>query len=220
MIFSVIVRPPWTSSGCYNRRCLGRKCCSGLDSSKRQRQCPDNRLHHSKSRQEDNGRRSILRSILNWNCDDVCLIFTSFDLLHRSGTRALSTTIATASPSQSWWLETSTFSGSFQRTCAAWANLPPKPKRVPSSLKKVRITVLFVPNNKVLMRGKCFQSQNSGTNLSFHMLNVSVKLLFHYFFHSCYLKGTVSDVFHPEVKPDFTASLSKLTRVGLWLTGL
>lgn len=51
----------------------------------------------------------------------VYLIFTltCFDLLYRSGTRALSTTIAPASPSQSWWLGMSISSGSLQRTCVA-----------------------------------------------------------------------------------------------------
>lgn len=69
------------------------------------------------------------------------IYINGFALLSRSGSRALSTTIAPPSPSQSWWLGMSTSSGSSQRTCVAWAKLPPKPKRAPSSSKKVPLTV-------------------------------------------------------------------------------
>lgn len=61
MISSLIVRPTWASTDCDDWRRLGRKCSPGLDSSERQWQCPNNRLHNSKSRQEDNGRASTLR---------------------------------------------------------------------------------------------------------------------------------------------------------------
>lgn len=76
--------------------------------------------------------------------NDVYSMVTCFDLLDRNGTHALSTTIAPASPSQSWWWGTSTSSGSFRKTCVARAKLPPKPKTAPSSSKKVTIIDLLV----------------------------------------------------------------------------
>lgn len=72
------------------------------------------------------------------------MIFTCFTPLFRNGTRALSTTTAPASPSQSWWWGMSTSSGSSQRTCVAWVKVPPKPKKVLSSSKKVKLTVMSV----------------------------------------------------------------------------
>lgn len=41
--------------------------------------------------------------------------------------------------------------------------------------------------------------ENSMTKLIDFMLKMLTKMLLNYFFHSCYLKGTVSDVFHPKV---------------------
>lgn len=69
-------------------------------------------------------------------------MFTCLTPLFRNGSHALSTTIAPASQSQSWWLGTSTSSGSSQRTCVASVKLLPKPKKVLSSSKKVKLTVI------------------------------------------------------------------------------
>lgn len=145
IILSLTLRSTWTSSVCDNWRCVGRKCGSGLDSSKRQWQRPNNRLHHSKGRQEDNGSRGFqIKSCEKHFYTIPMQIFTCLTALFRNGSRALSTTTAPASPSQSWWLGTSTSSGSSQRTCVAWVKLLPKPKRVLSSLKRVKLTVMLV----------------------------------------------------------------------------
>lgn len=56
-IILFIARPTWASPVCDNWRCMGRKCGSGLGPPERQWQRPNNRLHHSKGWQENNGRR-------------------------------------------------------------------------------------------------------------------------------------------------------------------
>lgn len=60
----VIIRSTSASPVCDNRRCLGRKCRPGMDPSKRQWQRPNNRLHNSKSRQEDDGKTDSSRNTL------------------------------------------------------------------------------------------------------------------------------------------------------------
>lgn len=212
--FPLIVRPTWASCVCDDWRCLGRKCGSGLDSSKRQRQRSHNRLYHSKSRQEDNGRRSILQNIQNWNCK-----WRVFDIYIGILRSAL----------QEWF----TCIEHYHRTCITITELVVGNEYffrifaenmcgLSETATQTKKSALIVKEgNTDCHISKCewlLIISGGGGNASkvrtkshvFHVWKMSIVVasFADYFFHSGYLKGTVSDVFHPKVSLNlFTASL-------------